>query len=105
MSATSNVALRDRFKRLVEDEAHTLGLRLSTPCWDLMELMLAQGVQRIEHERLVERRDKVQLAADNICLFVNRLAVKAKARENFPVVDDGAFIKAQIEGCPLWPFC
>ncbi|MCG6863631.1 MAG: hypothetical protein LJE70_20595 [Chromatiaceae bacterium] len=105
MSETSDEGLRDRFTRLVEDEVHTLGLSLSTPCRGMLERMVADGAQRMEHDKVVRSRDKVQLAADNICLFVNRLAVQAKAREGFPVADEGAFVKAQLEGCPLWPFC
>lgn len=105
MSETSNVALKDRLKRLAEDEARTLGLSLSAPCWSLLERMLADGVQRMDRDQSAGRRDKVQRAADNVCLFVKQLAIQAKERVSFPVADEGAFIKAQIEGCPLWPFC
>jgi len=105
MSETSNLALKERLERLVEDEARTLGLSLSAPCWRLLERMLADGIQRMDHDKSLGHRDKVQLAVDNICLFVKGLAVQAKERLSFPIADEGAFIKAQIEGCPLWPYC
>jgi hypothetical protein len=104
MFETDAWSLRARLKRLAEVEAEKAGLSPSMPCWGLLTRMLAIGIQRMEQHKLLKRPDKVQLAEENVCLFVKHLTARAKNDGRFPIADENAFAKAKVGAGQLWPF-
>jgi hypothetical protein len=81
------------------------GLHPSENCMARIEWMIANGVARMERERVLEHEGQLHLAQDNLAHLLDALRGLAEEERSFPALDDRQFEEVYKKACPKWPFC
>ena len=81
------------------------GLHPSENCMARIEWMIANGITRMERERVLEREGQLYLAQDNLIRLLDALRAFAEKERSYPAIDDAQFEDIYKATCPLWPYC
>jgi hypothetical protein len=81
------------------------GLHPSENCMARIEWMIANGITRMERERVLEREGQLYLAQDNLFRLIDALRAFAEEERCFPAIDDKQFEEVYKTFCPSWPYC
>ena len=97
-------ALFSRLGAILELEMEDQGLQLSPYSEQRVKNMVSIGVERMTMDKVIEKKEKVHLAEENVKRLIEYLSDQAKAYGSFPYMEDLAFDMAIAECYPLWPF-
>jgi len=97
-------ALFSRLEAILKSEMEDQGLQLSPYSEQRVRNIVNIGVERMSMDKVIEKKEKIYLAEENVKRLVEYLSDQAKVFGSFPHMEDLAFDMAIAECFPLWPF-